>query len=83
MVSSPSHIRQIFVTGRASSSMKLSVSLYSGDLGKITNTHILIDSKATGISLTMTLLPETTGLKNNSHPLSMPTTPTAHQIKTE
>ena len=48
MASSPSHIRQIFVTGRVSSSIKLPVSLYSSPLGKIADTQALIDSGATG-----------------------------------
>ena len=47
MASSPS-IRQIFVTGRTTSSMKLLISLYHSSLGKITDTTALIDSSATG-----------------------------------
>ena len=47
MVPSSPHIRQIFVTGRTSKSMKLPVSLYHGSLGKIANTRALLDSRAT------------------------------------
>ena len=41
-------LRQIFVTGRTSQSMRLPVSIYHGSLGKIINSRALIDSGATG-----------------------------------
>ena len=44
---SSSHLRQIFVTGRTSQSMRLPGSLYHGSLGKIVDSHALIDSGAT------------------------------------
>ena len=43
-----SHLRQIFVTGRASKSIELPVSLYHGSLGKIADTKALLNSGATG-----------------------------------
>ena len=47
-MASSSHIRQIFVTGRASKSIELPISLYHGSLGKIADTRALLDSGATG-----------------------------------